>query len=44
MASERTVFKALLAKLEAQPQPKQLPHAPAPGESEPKTLSAPIEL
>ncbi|MEG3874192.1 DUF3854 domain-containing protein [Microcoleus sp. Z1_B5] len=43
-ASERTVFKALLAKLEAQPQPKQLPHAPAPVESEPKTLSAPIEL
>jgi putative DNA primase/helicase len=44
MASERTVFKALLAKLEAQPQPKQLPHAPAPSESVPKTLSAPIEL
>jgi hypothetical protein len=43
-ASERTVFKALLAKLEAQPQPKQLPHTPAPVESEPKTLSAPIEL
>lgn len=43
-ASERTVFKALLAELEAQPQPKQLPHTPAPGESEPKTLSAPIEL
>ncbi|HEY9821434.1 MAG TPA: DUF3854 domain-containing protein [Candidatus Sericytochromatia bacterium] len=43
-ASERTVFKALLAELEAQPQPKQLPHTPTPGESEPKTLSAPIEL
>ena len=43
-ASERTVFKALLAELEAQPQPEQLPHAPAPDDSEPKTPSAPIEL
>jgi len=41
-ASERTVFKALLAELKAQPQPEQLAHAP--GESEPKTPSAPIEL
>jgi hypothetical protein len=43
-ASERTVFKALLAELESQPQPEQLPHAPAPGESEPQTPSALIEL
>jgi len=41
-ASEQTVFKALLTKLEAQPE--QLPHAPASSESEPKTSSAPIEL
>jgi len=43
-ASERTVFKALLTKLEAQPQPEQLPIIPACSESEPKTPSAPIEL
>ncbi|MEG3960327.1 DUF3854 domain-containing protein, partial [Microcoleus sp. herbarium2] len=42
--SERTVFKALLAELEAQPQPEQLAHAPAPSESEPKTPSEQIEL
>lgn len=42
--SERTVFKALLPKLEAQPQPEQLAIAPAPSESDPQTLSAPIEL
>jgi len=42
--SERTVFKALLAELEAQPQPEQLAHAPAPDDSEPNTPSAPIEL
>jgi hypothetical protein len=43
-ASEQTVFKALLAELEAQPQPEQLAHARAPDDSEPKTPSAPIEL
>ena len=43
-ASERTVFKALLTKLEAQPQPEQLAHARPPDDSEPKTPSAPIEL
>jgi putative DNA primase/helicase len=43
-ASERTVFKALLTKLEAQPQSEQLPIIPASSESEPKTPSAPIEL
>jgi hypothetical protein len=43
-ASERTVFKALLAELEAQPQPEQLEITPAPGEADPQTPSAPIEL